>query len=254
MLLNNRFPATREYPTATRSPSGNILNGEENISGWQVTLIDTCVYGREGLRAALYQYFPSPGHIDVTVVATPELPRIDTMTDEKTGATRPRCLVLRLPFSAREALHLLLQLDTLPAGYYDRVVILSAVAPEKVRRVLISTGLTGQICLPDDHLALSALCQVIAPVRRDCAGNIGCHSEVLLAQPHRQFTPAERRVLSQTLQGVSAREQARQEGTRIKTIYTQQAGGLHKLKVRDIRTLLRQFWPMRNRMCGENPE
>ncbi|MFH2359825.1 hypothetical protein [Klebsiella sp. KE9767] len=254
MLLNNEFPATGEYPAPIRSSSGNMPGSGGNVPGWQVTLVDACGFGREGLRAALYQHFLSSGHVEVTVAATLALSGLAILRGEKASSVKPRCLVLRLPFSSREALHLLLQLGTLPAGYYERVVILSAVAPDKVRRMLISTGLTGQICLADDHLALSALCRVIAPERRDVAGDVSCHCEVLLSQPHRQFTPAEWRVLSQTLQGVSAREQARQAGTRIKTIYTQRACGLHKLKVRDIRMLLRQFWPVRNRMSKECPE
>lgn len=248
MLLNNKFPATGEYLTPGRSSSGNIPDSGGNVPGWQVTLVDACGFGREGLRAALYQHFLSSGHVEVTVAATLALPGLAILMGEKASSVKPRCLVLRLPESSGEALHLLLQLGALPAGHYARVVVLSAVAPERVRRVLISAGLTGQICLVNDHLALSVLCRVIAPGKWDSTGATGGQDEVLLSQPHRQLSPAERRVLSQTLQGIPAREQARKAGTEVKTIYSQLASGLHKLKVRDIRTLLQQFWPERNRM------
>lgn len=254
MPLNNKDPGTGEYSAPIRSSSGNVPDGGENLPGWLVTIVDACGFGRLGLRAALHQHFLSPGHVEVNVAATLALPFLAIMMGEKASSVKPRCLVLRLPESSGEALHLLLQLGKLPAGHYARVVVLSAISADWIRPVLISTGLTGAICLADDRLAPGVLCRIIAPGEWDSADAAGCHCEVLLSQPHRRLTPAEGRVLSQTLQGVSTREQARQAGTNIKTIHSQRANGLHKLKVQELRTLLRQFWPVKNKMREECPE
>ncbi|HFN1103965.1 TPA: hypothetical protein ACHBXQ_005462 [Klebsiella variicola subsp. variicola] len=247
MLLNNIRPLIGDNHIPHR-----LRKGVNNPPFWQVTIVDTCYFGREGLRIAIHEHFLSSGYVEVTVATTLALPRLAIMMGEKNSSTGQRCLVLRLPVSSSEALHLLLELGMLPAGYYARVVVVSDVSSTILRRVLISTGLTGQICLVGDHLPLSTLCRTIVPGKWESKTVMRGQDEVLVHQPHRQFTPAERQVLVQTLRGVPVREQARQAGTRIKTIYTQRANGLHKLQVRDIQKLLRQFCSVKSSMTVGN--
>ncbi|MDS7872717.1 hypothetical protein AB4O99_25000 [Klebsiella pasteurii] len=241
MLLNNIHPLVGDNHIPHR-----FRKDVNNPPFWQVTIVDTCNFGREGLRIAIHQHFLSSGYVEVTVATTLALPRLAIMMGEKNSSTGQRCLVLRLPVSSSEALHLLLELGMLPVGYYARVVVMSDFSSTILLRVLISTGMTGQICLIGDHLPISRLCRTIVPVEWESKAVMGGQNEVLVHQPHRQFTPAERRVLIQRLQGVPVREQARQADTRIKTIYTQRANGLDKLLVRDIQTLLRQFCSVKN--------
>ena len=249
MLLNNISPLIGDSHITCRA-----RNSVNNPPYWQVTIVDTCNFGREGLRLAIHQHFLLSGYVEVMVATSKGLPRLAIMMGEKSNSTGQRCLVLRLPVSPSEALLLLLELGMLPAGYYNRVVVVSAVSSTILRKILISTGLTGQICLVSDHLPLSTLCRTIVPGKWESMIAMRGQDEVLVHQSHRQFTPAERRVLVQTLQGVPTREQARQAGVRIKTIYTQRANGLHKLQVRDIQTLQRQFCSVKNSMTAGNPE
>ena len=224
-------------PGETRAVPPSLLPVPQD-GGWQVTLVDSCCYGREGLRAALEQYSPSSGD-GVTLT----LPHLVIMPGEEGATKAQRCLTIRLPPVAREALHLLLQLALLPTGYYARVVVISAIEPTVVRRVLFSVGLRCQVCFADDRLAPEALCRIVT-LRQE---NEDYPEEALPSKPRYRLTPAEYRVLTWTLLGLSVREQAYQSCTMVKTIYTQRTAALRKLKVRDIRMLLRQFSPVARR-------
>ncbi|WP_017891215.1 hypothetical protein [Serratia sp. S4] len=155
----------------------------------------------------------------------------------------PSTLVLRLPMLAQEALSALLQLGDLPVARYERVVVMSNVAPDVVRRVLTLVGMNGSVRIMDARCTLATLNRTVISTM----GEIDGSDEVFYCEPSNLLSQQERYVLGKTLREISIYTQARQAHVSAKTIYSQRARALLKLGVPDILSLLRQFVPLTQR-------
>ncbi|WP_413504372.1 hypothetical protein [Serratia grimesii] len=206
---------------------------------WQITVVDACCYGREGMNAALQRHSCVAG-----VVTREALTDVLSMLSVfPRAAPSPSSLVVRLPMLAQDALSVLLQLADLPAACYTRVVVMSNVAPDVVRRVLAHIGVNEAVRIVDARCTLPTLCRTVIST----TGEVGDSDEILSCEAHNLLSPRERYVLSKTLREMSIYTQARQAQVSAKTIYTQRARALLKLGVPDVLTLLRQFVPVTQR-------
>lgn len=207
---------------------------------WQVTVVDACCYGRKGMRAAL-QCHPCVAR----VVTTEMLTGVSSMLTvcSPSAVSLPSTLVLRLPMLAQEALSALLQLGDLPVARYARVVVMSNVAPDVVRRVLTPVGVNGSVRIVNARCTLPTLCRTVISTM----GEIDSSDEVLYCEPYNLLSQRERYVLGRTLREMSIYTQARQAHVSAKTIYTLRARALLKLGAPDILSLLRQFVPLTQR-------
>ncbi len=234
----------------TLGGGGTIRRGGWRRSGgdvppdarWQITVVDACCYGRAGMKAAL-QSDPCVAR----VVAREALAEMLSMLAVCPGAaTSPSGLVLRLPMRAQEALSVLLQLRELHMARYTRVVVMSNVAPDIVRRVLAHLGVNGEARVVDARCTLPVLCRTAI----SSIGEIDGSDEAFYCEPHNLLSHRERYVLGKTLREISIYNQARQAQLSAKTIYTHRARALLKLGAPDVLTLLRQFTPVAYRRDG----
>uniref|UniRef100_UPI0035C6FC6F hypothetical protein n=1 Tax=Serratia quinivorans TaxID=137545 RepID=UPI0035C6FC6F len=210
---------------------------------WQVTLVDDCCYGRIGLLAALQQYFSSSGNRSVMAVNSLAKilsgisPYIMT-SNRKRGASAQDLLIVRLPMAPQAALALLLQFGEVTVASYPRIVVLSHIEPEVVRRILRSVGPSSAVRVVDARQAPSKLCQLIMSSTEER------FNEISPVKPALVFTQSELRVLAQTLREISVRAQAHVHCVNTKTIYTHRSGALFKLGAKNVLALLRWFAPM----------
>ncbi|MGQ8775484.1 hypothetical protein ACUTQ5_13895 [Serratia sp. NA_112.1] len=210
---------------------------------WQVTLVDDCCYGRIGLLAALQQYFSNSGNR--SVMAVDSLTRLLSsispyiMTSyRKRGELAQALLVVRLPMAPQAALALLLELGEVTVASYPRIVVLSHIEPEVVRRILRSVGPSSAVRVVDARQAPAKLCQLIMSSTEEG------FNEISPGKPTRVFTRGELRVLAQTLREISVRAQAHVHCVSTKTIYNHRSGALFKLGAKNVLALLRWFAPM----------
>ncbi len=209
----------------------------------QVTLVDGCCYGRIGLLAALQQYFSSSGNWSVMAVdslarlLSSISPYIMTSYRKREESARD-LLVVRLPMAPQAALAVLLQLREVTVASYPRIVVLSHIEPEIVRRILSSVGPSSAVRVVDARLAPSKLCQLIM------SSTVERFNEISPGKPTLVFTRGERRALAQTLCEISVQVQAHVHRVSTKTIYTHRSGALFKLGARNVLALLRWFVPM----------
>ncbi|MEE4408220.1 MULTISPECIES: hypothetical protein [unclassified Serratia (in: enterobacteria)] len=210
---------------------------------WQVTLVDGCCYGRIGLKAALQQYFSSSGNWNVMAVDSLSRllssisPYMMTSPRER-GESAQDLLVVRLPIVPQAALVLLLQLGEVSVASYPRILVLSHIEPEVVRRILRSVGPSSAVRVVDARLAPSKLCRLIMSSTEEWFNEISPY------KPARVFTRGERRALAQTLREISVHTQAHAHRVSTKTIYTHRSGALFKLEAKNVLALLRWFAPM----------
>lgn len=163
------------------------------------------------------------------------------MLDEKLGFG---CLVVRLPPDPRAALSTLLQLGAqgLLLSLTAHLVVLSALTPEVVLRVLSRVGVKLRVRVLDDRLPLAVLCQAVYPQDEWHDREAMAWSGQLLANTGTpQLSVKERGVLWQCLQMVSVHTLARRLKMSSKTLYTQRQGAIHKLGAAHLKALLRQF-------------
>ena len=230
-IQRNRFYPGDIAMTPDRYSS---LFGE--ASGWFVVCVDACSYGRMGLYSALRPLSFMAGRKCVVSVSS---------LDEAVHETRPyafngrvvRCLVVRLPSLAREALLMLLQLSELiqhAAVGYHQVVVLSPFETAGVQRLVTVMGLANARVV-DARLPAPALCNAVLFAPEKWMSEGWFLSQVLTAY--------ERRALYQTLQFRSAPQQARVRQVSVKTIYSQRLRALMKLGVKDVRSLLNLLGP-----------
>lgn len=227
---------------ATKWRSRRVRGGKDEppCAQWQVTVVDACCYGRKGMKAALQRH-PCVARVVTTEMLTGVLSMLTVCSPP--AVSLPSTLVLRLPMLAQEALFALLQLGDLPVARYARVVVMSNVAPDAVRRVLTAVGVNGSVRIVDARCTLPTLCRTVISTM----GEIGSSDEVLYCEPYNLLSQRERYVLGKTLREMSIYTQARQAHVSAKTIYTQRACALLKLGVPDILSLLRQFVPLAQR-------
>lgn len=239
--MNMYNPETTVQAVPDRSQTHEDLNrtvsdGVGPKGHWQITVVDTCSYGRLGLVTALHA--PEKGRHVVAVDSLAACPPPE--------ASIPSCLVLRLPMTAQSTLSALLKLGESPLVLYSHVVVVTDVAPEVVRRMLISVGLRGRMTVVDGHQRLSDVCQALF-TQMGRKQHFLAHS-LYITQPRRLYTllsAKERHVLEKTIREVSVYTQARQLQVSAKTIYSQRASALRKLGVPNVQALLRQFAPAR---------
>ncbi|MER2966846.1 LuxR C-terminal-related transcriptional regulator [Serratia ureilytica] len=213
-------------------------NDEEAFPGacWQVTIVDACYFGREGMKEAMHNH-PAV----VRVVAKETLTEVLSMLVAHPGMiSPPSSLVLRLPKPAQEALQVLLQLGRCRMARFTRVVVVSNAALNIVRQALTHIEMCSSVRVIGPRCSLSMLYQTAIPTMSEI-GNI---DEVLYREPHNVLSQRERDVLSNTLHGMPIYMQARQARVSAKTIYSQRTRALLKLGVPDVLTLLRQFKPV----------
>lgn len=231
-IQRNRF-----YPgdiAMTPDRCSSLFGG---ASGWFVVCVDACSYGRMGL----YSAFSS-----LSVMVDSKVVVSVSSLNEAVHETRPyafneravRCLVVRLPSLAREALLMLLHLSELiqhAAVGYRHVVVLSPFQTAGVQRLVTVMGLANSRVV-DARLPAPALCNTLffAPEK-------GMSESWLLSQI---LTAHERRALYQTLQFRSVPQQARMRQVSVKTIYSQRLRAFMKLGVKDMRSLLNLLVPL----------
>ncbi|WP_419236835.1 helix-turn-helix transcriptional regulator [Serratia fonticola] len=204
-------------------------------TGCQLTLMDTCSYGRMGLAAV----FSGALSISSVTVTGSLQEAFSTMLCSAKHDEAMRHLVIRLPTTAQAALVLLLQLsDIIEAGAftYQQVMVLSPFDVSVVQRMITTLGMDG-IHVVDDRLSVLNLYRAILPVN-GCKDEAKLHRSVLS-----RLTPGERKVLYYSLMNWPIHRQARSWRVSPKTIYTQRAGALRKLGVADILSLLRYLNP-----------
>lgn len=211
---------------------------------WRVAVVDSCSYGRTGLVSALQGAAPRSG-LTLRVRGTHGLEMLSTLL--LSGLTAPEemfrldTLVVRLPTEPRAALSLLLQLGgpDVPPTVTRRLVVLSALAPETIYRVLGQVGVRQRVRVMDDRLPLATLCQAVGPsdkendplARADWNGTL---AGVALSD-------SESRVLWQCLQMVSIRVLAQRQSVSAKTLYNQRLGAMNKLGASHLQALLDRF-------------
>lgn len=208
----------------------------DEVAGWIVICVDTCSYGRVGLRSALNHSSFMSIKQQVISISTP---------DEILPLIRPRalkrlthlCLVVRLPPLPREALIALLQLSEMMlhvSMHHHRLVVLSPFDFTAVHNLMNNIGM-GTADILDARLPLSILCR-----------------EVLLApeewRPKGRFlrqalTSNERSALRQTLQFRSASQQARVRNVTRNTIQSHRLNALMKLGVKNMWCLFKLLVP-----------
>lgn len=222
-----------------RQPSEGIVLGNSPINDatdWLVVHVDACSYGRTGLQFALEHLSFAAGK--KCVVGASSL-------DEALRVTRPyalhgrtvRCLVVRLPSLAREALITLLQLSEAmqhDAILYYQVVVLSPFDSVAVQRLVAIMGMADARVV-DARLSLLALCNAVLFAPEKWMAESLCWNQTL--------TEHERNVLRQSLQFWPIPMQARLRQVSPKTVYSQRFRALMKFGVQDIRTLLNLFIP-----------
>jgi DNA-binding CsgD family transcriptional regulator len=219
---------------------------------WQVTLVDGCCYGRIGLQAALQQHFSSSGNWSVMAIDSLErlfsdIPSYRMKGHPKRGESAQDLLVVRLPLVPQAALALLLQLEEVSVASYPRIVVLSHIEPDVVRRILYSVRPGSAVRIMDARLAASELCQLIMSSTEKSFNEISPYKPALV------FNRGERRALAQTLREISVHEQAHVRRVSTKTIYTHRSGALFKLGAKNVLALLRWFITDTARRDGEKP-
>lgn len=248
---------TATLPTALASPSLPLLSaglssparssdkrGRRRAS-WQIAVVDGCHYGRVGLVTALggVQW----NGLKLRVVGMKDfgaLSMLQPPPDVEDGTLRFDCLVVRLPSDPRAALCTLLQLGvtSLSLPLTAHLVVLSALTPEVVLRVLSRIGVKLRVRVLDDRLPLAMLCQAVCPQDEWHDRETMAWSRQLLANTGTpQLSVKERGVLWQCLQMVSVHTLARRLKMSSKTLYTQRQGAIHKLGAAHLNALLRQF-------------
>ncbi|CVF70741.1 helix-turn-helix domain-containing protein [Serratia marcescens] len=226
-IQNNRQPSEGVVP-------GNSLFND--ATDWLVVHVDACSYGRAGLQFVLEHLSFAAGKKRVVGASS---------LDEALRVTRPylfngravRCLVVRLPSQASEALITLLQLSEVmqyDVVRYHQVVVLSPFDTVAVQRLVTIMGMADARVV-DARLSPLALCNAVlfAPEKRIVEG--WCLSQVL--------TEHERNALRQSLQFWPIPMQAKLRQVSPKTVYSQRFRALMKLGVQDIRTLLNLLVP-----------
>lgn len=244
--------AQRSSITATLSavPSMPLANSSTRRRRrpvpWRIAVVDGCHYGRVGLVAAL-QGGPHWDGLTLRPTGIKDLGALHKhwaagrATDD---VLRFDCLVVRLPTDPQAALSTLLQLGSpgMPLVLAERLVVLSALTPELVLRVLSGVGVRLWVRVVDDRLPLVVLCRAVCPPGELHDPDIMAWSGVLLADTGTpQLSSKERGVLWQCLQMVSVHALARRLDISSKTLYAQRQGALNKLGAAHLKVLLRQF-------------
>lgn len=212
---------------------------------WQVAVVDGCNYGRAGLLAALRDA-PQWDGLKLRPKGARDFGALNTLlaAGSPEDTFRLDCLVVRLPADPRAALSALLQLGapSIPLALTERLVVLSALSPELVLRVLSGVGVRLWVRVVDDRLPLAVLCRAMCPPGELCDPDIMAWSELLLADTGTpKLSCKERGVLWQCLQMVSVHALARRLEISSKTLYSQRQGALNKLGAAHLKVLLRQF-------------
>ena len=209
----------------------------DEIAGWVVICVDTCSYGRVGLRSALNHSSFMSVKQQVISISTPDeiLPLI---RPRALKSLTPLCLVVRLPPLPREALIALLQLSEMMqhvSMHHHRLVVLSPFDFTAVYNLMNTLGM-ATACILDARLPLSILCRevLLAPEQWRPKGSF--LRQVLTAH--------ERSALRQTLQFRSASQQARVRQVTQKTIHSHRLKALMKLGVKNIRCLFSLLMPV----------
>lgn len=212
----------------------------------RVVVVDGCNYGRAGLVSALLGE-QQAGRLKMQPMGVGDLEALN-MLRAAAGMTNEvlqfDCLVVRLPKDPQAALSTLLQLGEpgIPLELTERLVVLSALAPELVLRVLSGVGVRLWVRALNDRLPLSVLCRAICPPRELSDPGIMAWSGLLLTETGSpQLSSKEREVLWQCLQMVTVHVLARRLGMSSKTLYTQRQGALNKLGAAHLKVLLSQF-------------
>ncbi|HGM5167638.1 hypothetical protein [Serratia marcescens] len=222
-----------------RQPSEGVVPGNSpfnDATDWLVVHVDACCYGRAGLQFAL-EHLPFAAGKKCVVGAS--------SLDEALRVTRPyafkgltvRCLVVRLPSLAREALITLLQLSEVmqhDVVRYHQVVVLSPFDTVAVQRLVTIMGMADARVV-DARLSPLTLCNAVLFAPEKWMAEGWCLSQVL--------TEHERNALRQSLQFWPIPMQARLRQVSPKTVYSQRFRALMKLGVQDIRTLLNLLVP-----------
>lgn len=195
-----------------------------------ITLMDICNYGRTGLAAV----FNDSLFIGSVTAAASLEDAFSTMPRSAKHGETIRHLVIRLPTTSREALLVLLQLESEEdyLSIYHGVTIISSFEPPIVQRMITALGMEGAHVV-DARLSVLNLYRAILPVN-------GHEEETRLHRPAPpRLTPSERKALYHSLMNWPIHLQARSRGVSPKTIYTQRSGALRKFGVADILSLLR---------------
>ncbi len=243
-----------QSPTSLSSPMDNegasppgrgLGKGRRHSAFWRMVVVDDCHYGRMGLVSALNGTPWGGRKLRVTGVkdlgAMHVLRATVGVFDE---SRRLECLVVRLPADPQAALSTLLQLGApgLSMSLTAHLVVLSALPPSVVLRVLSRIGVKVWVRVVDDRLPLAALCQAVCaqgelPEMRTMAWS----GQLLANLGVPQLSVKERGVLWQCLQMVSVEVLARRQKMSSKTLYTQRQGAVHKLGAAHLKALLKQF-------------
>lgn len=228
------------------SPANILTRRKRRQVSKRVVVVDGCNYGRAGLVAALHGE-QQAGRLKVQPMGVGDLEALNMLRATAGMANEVfqlDCLVVRLPKDPRVALSTLLQLGApgTPLALTERLVVLSALAPELVLRVLSGVGVRLWVRALNDRLPLSVLCRAICPSGELCVPGIMAWSGILLMETSSpQLSSKEREVLWQCLQMVSVHTLARRLEMSSKTLYTQRQGALNKLGAAHLKVLLCQF-------------
>ncbi|MGF6188986.1 LuxR C-terminal-related transcriptional regulator [Serratia sp. 2723] len=235
------LPALPSMPLASSS-----TRRRRRLVPWRVAVVDGCHYGRVGLVAAL-QGGPHWDGLKLRPTGVKDLGALHRhwVTGRASyDGLQFDCMVVRLPADPRAALSTLLQLGApgMPLALAERLVVLTALTPELVLRVLNRVGVRLWVRVLDDRLPLAVLCRAVYPQDELYDPDIMAWSALLLADTGTpELSSRERGVLWQCLQMVSVHALARRLDISSKTLYTQRQGALNKLGAAHLKVLLRQF-------------
>lgn len=216
------------------------------VLSWRVAVVDSCSYGRMGLVNALEGVTPGGG-LTLRVKGASGLASLSSLL--LCGLTAPEemfrldTLVVRLPSDPRAALSLLLQLGgpDVPPTVTVRLVVLSALAPETIYRVLGQVGVRQQVRVLDDRLPLATLCQALTPPEQNASPGRADGDDTLMTTGAPALSGRESRVLWLSLQMVSMQVLAQRQSVSVKTLYNQRQGAMTKLGASHLQALLDRF-------------
>lgn len=218
-----------------------------------VAVVDGCMYGRDGLVAALQGLSGCSlaschvsGFASLDEVQQAWLEGVRGMKSAETTAplTQPTCLAIRLPAMPQAVLDMLLHLGELTRGFPPavRLVVLSVYPPEKVLRVLAGLGISQHVHVIDARLPVLTLCRMLMlAVRLNVFSLSSWLAESPVRSHHARLTLPERWVLRQSVREVPVHKQANRRSVDAKTLYSQRSTAFHKLGVPHLHGLLGWF-------------
>lgn len=197
-----------------------------------ITVVDSCQYGRQGLR----QMLMLGASYDVGIRDHVRVE--DAFSD---GVPVERCLILRLPPKPALALQQLLYLEgkRMAAAGFLRLIVLSPFeANVMIRRVLVCCGMRNPVRIVCAQSPVTWLRRVV--LSQGTLSQEG-DDEVLPYMPALRLSSAEREVLSNSLKEIPIYLQSQRRGCSSKTLYTLQQKALKKLNASGLQGLMQHF-------------